>query len=453
MNITQENIDALNAGLKIELDRADYFEKVQNKLKDYQRKAQMPGFRPGKVPFGMIKKMYAGSVFLDEVNEIVYQSMNDFIRDNNLDILGSPLPNFEKTNIGDWETAEKIELYYDLGFAPEVKVELENLAAVKYYNIQVPEEYVDGTVENYRKRFGDSSNPETLEDGDVAHGTFEQCENGTPTEGGIQVKGLLSLNYLKDDNAKKELLGKKKGEHVLLNPHTAFTSPVEIAAVFKIKKEEVDALPSEFRYTIDEITRITPAELNEEFFKKVLGEDAEHTLEAFKQMIRDRMKNDYLYESDKKFMHDAVDALMGAVPMQLPDEFLKRWLVHSDKNGTLTPEQVEKDYPSYLRSLKWQLLESTLIRQHNISVTKEEMDQYAEGMVRTRLAYYGRTEVSDEEVKSMAEKFFSDPEEKRKNYDFLIENKLLRLFSEKIAKDEQDVTYEEFAKIVSEHHH
>ncbi|MFH0896356.1 MAG: trigger factor [Bacteroidota bacterium] len=453
MNITQEPIDELNAGLKIEVDRADYFEKVETKLKDYQRKSQMPGFRPGKVPYGMIKKMYAGSVFLDEINEIVYNSMNDYIRDNNLDILGSPLPNMEKTIMGDWETVEKMELYYDLGFAPAVTIELEKLTAIPYYNLIIPEENVDNAVETYRKRFGETTNPESIEEGDVAHGVFEETENGALKEGGLNVKTLLALNYIKDEKVQKEFIGKKKGESVVLNPHAALGSESEVAAIFKIKKEEVTTLPSEFKYTIEEISRVIPAELNEEFFKKVLGEEAEPTIESFKNVIRDRMKNDNLYESDKKFMHDSVDAIMDSVNVALPDDFLKRWLVYSDKEGVLTPEKVETDYPSYVRSLKWQLVESSLIKDNNITITPEEMDQYEEGIVRTRLAYYGRTDVPDEEVKSLAKKFFENPEEKRKNYDYLLENKLLRLFSEKITKDEKEISYDDFVKMVSEHHH
>ena len=448
MEITRENTGEMTATVKIAISPTEYIESVNKVLKDYQRKANIPGFRPGHVPFGMIKKMYGSSVFADEVNKLVSDKLNTYIQDEKLDILGQPLPNMELTPVFDWKEEKEISFFFDLGFTPKFDLSLDDSIAIDYHVIKVNEEMLEKYITDLRQRFGTMSNTEVAGAKDVLSGDFTELDaEGNFLGDGFTHNSWLMIDTIQDEEIMRSFIGVKPGDSIVFNPRKASGNATETATMLGITRDRAESLESDFRFTVNEITTTVPADLNEDFYNKVFPDAGIKDETDFREHLRAESENSFSGDSDHLFMHHAQDKLMEITPMQLPDAFLKRWLLESNE-GKLTEEVLAKDYDKYVASMKWQLIENRLIKDFDVEVRDEEIKDF----VRDRYLPGWRTMPLTDDLKnrldSLADSFLETRhDEVRRIIDGLYETRIAALIKSKVKLIEKEISYEDFEKL------
>ncbi len=448
MNITKENTGDLTAIIKIELKEEDYQEKVKTVLKDYQRKANIPGFRSGKVPFGMINKMYGKAVLAEEINKTISDSLNQFIIDEKLDILGYPLPNTEQTTTVDFDTQTEFEFFFDIGLSPEFEITLDDKIKVNYYTINADDEIVEKYLNDLRTRHGKTNNPEIAGETDILMGTIvELDENDQVVEEGLNQSTSVILNSIKLKTELKKFVGAKVGDTITFNPMKATKSSTEAAAILGISAEDAEKSTTNFNFTITAITHKELAELNEEFYKLVYPQVSIENEEQLKAQIKKDAESSFVAESDRQFMNNAVDKLVELAKIDLPDEFMKRWILENGQ-GKMTEEQIESQYDSYSKSLKWQLIEAKLIKEHDIKVSQEDVRDQIKGY------FSNMQETKDEETEKrmneIVDSIMQNQEETKRIYEQLYDNKLLSVFKSNIKQVNKTIGYEDFVKLATQ---
>jgi len=453
MEITRESTGELTATIKMVISPADHNESVTKILKDYQRKANVPGFRPGKVPFGMIKKLYGGAVFADEVNKLVSNKLQQYIEDENIDILGQPLPNTTLTPEYDWKEGNDIELFFDLGMNPSFDFVLDENIEIEYPVIKVDDSMIDKYVEDMRQRFGNMINPEVAGEKDVLFGEFVQLDaDGNDLENGISHSSKVAIDLISDPDVKKKLIGVKVGDAVVFNPLKATGNAVEASSMLGITKSEVEGIESDFRFTINEISTTSLAEMNEEFFDKVFPAAEIKTEDEFRNQIRNESEKAFVADSDHLFAHHMQEKLVASVNLELPDSFMKRWLVESNE-GKLTAEELERDYSKYAESMKWQLIENKIIQAAGIEVGDQEIKDYIKDMYIQGWRTMQLNEDLMERLDAMADTFFKDKSaEIRRINDFLYSQRVSAYVKSKVKLNEKEISYDEFIKLDAEKH-
>lgn len=449
MNINLENIDAVNATINLTIEKADYEKQVADVLKDYRQKANIPGFRPGKAPKGLIEKKFGTAVLVEEVNKLLSQSLTNYMVDEKLPILGEPLPNEEKTKDFDWTKDENFEFAFDIALAPEVKVSLDKRSKYKYYKIDVSDEMIQQQEDMATSQLGQNVPVDEAKDNSSVRGNFVQLDaEGNEVEGGIAPEGvLLAVDMVKDDEIKNSFVGCKKDDIVIFNPMKAFENKQEVGHMLNIKPEEAETLDSDFRYTVTEILQYEKAELNEELFKKLYGEETEvKTIEDFRARIKEEIANNLVHSSDHKFTLDTRDALVEKTNMELPEEFLKRWLTAINKE--LTQEQIDKDFPNFILDLKWQLIKDVVAKENDIKVTPEETVEFAKKMALAQYQQYGIHDVPEEQLESFANMMLEKQEEKERIYKKLAEDKVVAIVKEKVTLQEEAISQEKFNEMM-----
>ncbi|MGE5384000.1 MAG: trigger factor [Omnitrophica WOR_2 bacterium] len=448
MNIELQKTGDLTATLKIELSPSDYEEKVNKVLKDYQKRAQMPGFRPGKVPFSLTKKMYGQAATADEINKLLSDSLDSYIKDNNLQLLGNPLANTEKTDHVDFNEPGDMSFYFDLAMSPAFNVNLTPDLNVKFVNILASDTMATDYLADLRQRQGEMTAVETVEKNDVIKGDFvELNEDASIKEGGLKTSGIITMANLKDEETINSLVGLQKGAVIVINPSKITESNSDKATMLGVASEGLEDFDSSFNFTINDISRMIPADLNEEFFEKVFPGEEIKTEEQMLDRIRKEANQSFVVESERKFFNDAIEAIIEDAKIDLPDDFVKRWLVETNPDK-LTAEDVERDYEGYSRSLRWQLIESKIISEHNIGVGEEEVKDVFRG-------YFRRPglEEMDEETKmridSIADSFMKNKEDAGRIRNQLFEKKLIDLLKDKLQPKQENLSYEEFVKLAS----
>jgi trigger factor len=453
MEITRENTGDMTATVKLAISPAEYSENVNKVLKDYQRKANVSGFRPGHVPFGMIKKMYGSSVFADEVNKLISDALQNYITEEKLDILGQPMPNMELTPVFDWKEEKEISFFFDLGFSPKFDLTLDENIAIDYHIIKVDDELLAKYILDIRQRYGTMGTTELASDKDVLSGDFIELDpEGNILENGITHTSKLMIDTIKDAETRKSFIGAKPGDVRVFNPSKASGNASETATMLGITKERADTLESDFRFTINEISTMIPAELNEEFYNKVFPDAGITTETDFRERLRTESENSFAGDSDHLFMHHVQEKLMDIAPMQLPDAFLKRWLIESNE-GKISAEDLIRDYDKYASSMKWQLIENRLIKDFDVEVGDEEIKDY----VRDRYLPGWRTMPLTDDLKkrldSLADTFLETRhDEVRRIIDGLYEIRIATLIKSKVKLVEKEISYEDFVKLDAEKH-
>jgi trigger factor len=451
MNITQESTGNLTAMIRIELVPEDYANQVTNSLKEIQKKSALKGFRPGKVPFGLIKKMYEKDAVAEEVNKILSESLNKYIVDNKLEILGYPLPNIEKTKSVDFESDALFDFYFDIGLTPPFELDLTQITSAPYYEIKVEDKIIDSYLEDSRRRYGKFIEGEIVEDGDMIEGDITQIdEAGNPVPDWITKKVTLSMKQIKDESSRAAFLGKKTEENVRFNPMISSGSAVDTAAMLGIKKEEAENMHSDFNFIIKSIKRIEPAALDAELFKKVYPSDEIKEIDEFRKRIAVEAGGYYQAESENFFVHETIEKLHHEIQFDLPEEFIKRWLVDSEKD--LTIELVEKNINDYLHSLKQQLILSKITKNHEIRISDQEIKDYIKDYFIKQYAFAPENEEMTKYINSMIESVLKNNKEVNRIQDQLFDEKLKTLFKEKMKLEKKEITYENFVKLVSDHH-
>jgi trigger factor len=450
MNIVRKDLDQNNAVVTLRIEKADYAEKVDKTLRDYRKKANIPGFRPGMVPVGLVKKMYGKAVMAEEINKLVSENLFNYIRENNVNILGEPLPNETEQQPIDFDTQEEFEFVFDLGIAPEIEVDLSKKDKVKYYDITVSEEMIENQVKSYTGRYGKYIQEEVVEEKDMLKGELLEMANGKVNESGIKVQdATLTAAYMKDDAQKALFVGAKKGDVIIFNPAIAFESETEISSLLKISKDEAKTIDSDFQLKIESITRYHESEINQELFDKVYGEGVVSTVEEFRAKIKENIQENLVSDSEYKFGIDAQEMLVAKCnDVVFPDAFLKRWVLSSNEN--LTSETLEQDFPKMISDLKWHLLKDKIAKANNIKVEKEDVEDFAKKMAKAQFAQYGMIGMDDEIIANYAKDMIKKEDTLKNIIDRVAEQKVYAVVKEAVKLDNKEVSIEEFNKMFEE---
>lgn len=448
MNVSLTNVDSVNAILQITVAKADYQEKLDSALKTFRKKANVPGFRPGTVPMGMVKKMYGKSVLAEEINKLVGENLYNYIQENKLNVLGEPLPNEEKQQPIDFSVEGDYDFFFDLALAPEIKLSLSKKDKVTYYAIEVNEELVEKQIDSYKANYGKY---EKIEEGaketDLIRGTISELENGKVKEGGIFVEaGIVMPSYMKDEAEQAKFVGSKAGDVIVFNPGKAYAgNETEIASMLHIEKDAVEAIAAEFQFAITEITRYKEADLDQDLFNKVFGEGGVTTEADFRTKVKETISDQFAPDSDYKFLLDAKELLEKKVgDLQFPDAFLKRWLIASGEERTA--ESVENDYPKILADLRFHLIKEQIAKDADIKIESEDMKIIAMQAARAQFAQYGMMSLPDEMVENYANDMLKNKDNARNLLDRAMENKIIDVLKSKLGVEEKVITLDEFRK-------
>ena len=447
MNITKNQVDNLNATLKIELGKEDYAERVEKALKDYQKKVVVKGFRPGKTPMGLVKKMYGQSLLLDEINKLLGEALNNYIKDNDLHILGEPLPNETEQKPLNLED-EHFEFLYDIALSPEVNVKMSKREKLPYYRIKVDDEMVDKQVEAICKNNGSLVEVDVIEGGEYLKGKLiELDENGEAKEGGIRNEDAsMSLHYMKDEEAVKAFMGKNAGEEVKFNAAKAYPNKTDYAALLGVSKEEAEHAGENYCFIIKEIKRYVDAEVNEELFTKLYGKDVVKDVADFRARVKAELENQLKGHSEYRFTIDAKEKMVKKnEDVALPEAFLKRWIVAV--NEGMTPEEVEKDFEGYRGEFKWQLVKSAIVREYQVKVEEEDMKKEGRQIAAAQLQQYGLYGLTDEQLDGFAAKLLEDNKQRQHLYERAQEDKVFNVIRENMKLEEQEISMADFEKL------
>jgi trigger factor len=451
MNITRENTGDLTATVRIEILKEDYEDKVIKQLKDFQHKANVPGFRPGKIPIGLVRKMYGKAIVAEEVNKIIADSLAKYIQDENLEVLGNPLPNGEKNHDYTFDAEQDFEFYFDMGMAPEIAFNFAALPPVPRYLIEVDDKMLDGYIADMKKRFGNSVHPDVSGEEDLISGEIvETGSTGETIENGTKKNAYITIAQLKKEDTRKHLIGLRKDDHLTITPDF-FENVEEATKVLGVKEDVLSKEGITFAFTVSDIHHIDPAKLDVEFFEKVYPGKEITTEEQFREQVKRDASASFEGETDKLFYHHVTDALLKEIPITLPDLFLKRWLLEH-KESTLTPEEVETQYGSFTESMKWQLIENKLIREHDIQVKDEEIRNYIKNYFLTQIPINTEDPEADKRFDSLVDTVMKNTEQVQKINDELYTGKLLTVFRNNIPQEEKMVSYEEFINLASAKH-
>ena len=448
MNVSLKNIDATKGIMKLEIVKADYADKLERSLRNLRQKANIPGFRKGMVPIGMIKRMYGKNALLEEVNQLVSESLYNYIRENNINILGEPLPNETEQPKIDFDTQEDFEFCFDVAFAPEIKIELTKDDELPFYKVVIDDETLNKQIESYRLNFGSYDSVDDVDDKSLLKGTVAELENGAPKEGGILVESTtLMPMYVKNETEKAKFLDAKKNSVITFNPKNAFDgSEVEISSFLHIDKSAVQNVSDEFSFEIKEITRNKPAELNQEFFDKVFGKDTVKSVDEFEAKITSTILEQYEPQSNFKFLTDARNLLVTKVgKLEFADEVLKRWLLMSnDKN---TKESIEADYPHVIEDLTYQLIRAKLVKDNDIKIENKDIEAFAKQVAKAQFAQYGMLSVPEDALANYAQNLLKDKQTQQRIADRAVEDKLADWLKSQVSLNVKEVSAEEFNKL------
>ncbi len=445
MNVVEEKIDDLNAVLRITVEKDDYSEKVNSTLKKYRKEANIPGFRPGKVPASLIQKKFGKGVLADELNGVVNEALNDFIQKNNLNILGQPLPKNDEEVKGDFNNPTEFEFAYEIGLAPEFDIKLSKKNKFDYLKVAVDDKMLDKEVDNLARRYGKLVSADQASEKDMILGDFTEKDGAKIKEDGISNSSTISLEFIEDEKIKAKLIGKKVGDSLVLDPKTVSKDTKDLAAMLAIPEELAENLDSKFNFKITEIKNMVPAAIDQELFDKLFGEGIVKSEEELRGRIKTDLDNMFKGDSDKLFSQTITEQLIEKTKFELPTEFLKRWIFASNKEE-IPMEQIEADYDNYAASLKWQLIQNKITTDNNLKVEPQEAMDYTKSLLVNQYAQYGMPAPEDKDLEDQARNVLSNQEEANKIYDNLYGNKIMHFYKETVKVNEKEMAYEKFVE-------
>jgi trigger factor len=438
MNITKENIDTLNAVVKVEISADDYQNKVTEILNNYRKKADVPGFRKGQVPMGMVKKQYGKSVMIDEVNKLLQESLNKFLVEEKLDILGNPLPKMKDDF--SWET-EDYSFEFELGLAPVFEVNLDAKKKITQYNIVADDELIDKEVQNLQKRFGKLISKEAVEGGDTIVGVFVNEEKA------IDKKSTIDLDTVKGKANQKKFLGKKVGDSIALKSKGLFDDDHKLMGALGLSHDEIHGLDIPLTITIEEINVTELAELNQEFFDKIFGADKVKTLEELRSRIKEDSEAQFQSQADQQLLNAVTEYLVENTKFDLPAEFLKKWLAVAGENP-ISPEQAAIEFENSEKGLRYQLIEGKILKDNNLQINLDELKDFTKGFVKAQMAQYGQLNPEEKELDDIVQRVLSNEDEAKRLQEQLVSKKLLDFYKERITFKVKEVNYDKFVKEV-----
>ena len=440
MKIEQSELKNLTGVITLTIEPADYQEEVNKQLKEVRHKAQMPGFRPGMVPAGLVKKMYGKGILADVLNKKVGESLQKHIEDNKLQILGDPLPNEESPKI-DLDSEDTFTFTFDIAVAPEFDAKLNGKNKLTEYEIEVTDEMVNNQVNSYAARFGEYEQADEVAEGDIVKGLAKQADGEI-----VKENAILNPGYMKQKTQQKKFIGAKKGETVTFNPAKAFESEVEVSSLLGITKEQAQDLKSDFTFEIQEITRHKDAKIDSELFTKVYGENAPKDEDEFRAKVKAEIEANMAEDSKYKFGLDAKEAIMKKMEkLEFPVDFLKRWVLAT--NEKMTQEELDKDFDKMLEELKWHLAKDQLMKEYNVNVEKEDVEAYAKEVARMQFMQYGLMHVDDQYLTNYANEMLKQDNQLRGIVERVAENKIYEALKGVAKIEKKKISHADFGKL------
>ena len=438
MNITRENVDALNAVVKVDIAKEDYSAKVEKILTNYRKTANIPGFRKGQVPMGMVKKQYGKAVLVDEVNKLLQDALNKYLTEEKLDVLGQPLP--KPQDAINWD-AETLSFEFELGLAPEFEVNLNAKEAIIQYHITADDKMINEQVERIQKQYGKLISQSVVEKDSEITGVYKNEARD------IENKVTLTLDKFKGKATEKLFIGAKVSDNITLQTKGLYDDEHELMHALKLSHDDVHGLDIEVTFTISEINKRELADLDQDLFDKLFGKDAVKSATELKDKIKEDAEKQFAQQADQKFLNDVTEYLVENTKFDLPASFLQKWMQTAGEQP-LDSDQAKEEYEKSEKSLRYQLIEGKLITDNNIQVTMDDIRNHSRDMIKAQMAQFGQMNPSDKELDDIAARILSNQEEARRISEQLISQKLLTLYKEKANLKVKKLSYENFVKEV-----
>ncbi|MCQ2312941.1 MAG: trigger factor [Paludibacteraceae bacterium] len=442
MKIEQTEVKDLKAVITLTVEAADYQEKVDKELRQYRQKANIPGFRPGMVPLGLVKKMYGKAVLAEVLNNTVGEELGKYIEDKKLNILGDPLPNEELTPEMNLDEQTDFTFAFDIAVAPEFNAALDGKNKLTHYTITVTDEMVQNQVKSYAERFGQYIDAEEVKEGDVLKGLMTEQKEG----GIVKENAMLNPQYMQLKTEIKKFIGAKKGDIITFNPMKAYKSEVEVASMLDIKKEEAAELKSDFTFEIQGITRHEAAKIDGELFAKVYGENNVKDQADFEAKVRAEIEENMAEDSKYKFGLDAKEAILKKVgKVEFPEDFLRRWVLATNKE--MKQEDLDRDFPKMIDELRWHLAKDQLMKKYDIKVEKEDVEAYAKEVAKMQFMQYGLMHVDEQYLNNFAQEMLKKDDQLRGIVERVAENKIYEALKGVVKLEEKAISHEDFGKL------
>jgi trigger factor len=442
MQITQQNLDALNAEITVQIVPADYEPQVEKSLKDYRKKMQMPGFRPGHVPASVVKQRYGKAILAEEINKVLQDAIYKHIADNKLPVLGNPLPKADG-EIGDWENPSDFTFMYEIGLAPTIDVELNDKMKFERFVVDVDDKLIDKQVRDYGRRFGKMSNPEESGAEDLLDVRVQAVDkDGNVVEGGIDNNSTITIEDVTDKKVQKQLVGLKKDDSVVVNPMLLSGDHEAIARTLGVTHHDLHHFEGDVKLTVNNIHHVEMAEFNQELYDKLFPTGPVTSVDEMRAKVRENMQEVFAKDSNWMFKRSAASQLVETLNPALPDAFMKKWIAMSNEKP-LTEEQIDAEYPAYAHGLRWQLIESSIIEKNEIKVTVDEAVAHVKNQYAERFAQYGLP-VDDAQMETMAKELLAKREEAKNVYDVIFEDKVIEVVMSKCKVNDVKISFDEF---------
>jgi trigger factor len=438
MDITRENTDALNAVVKVDIIADDYQPKVDKILVDYRKKADIPGFRKGHVPMGMIKKQYGKSVMIDEVNKLLQDSLNKYLTEEKIEILGNPIPKSQENFT--WDT-KNFSFEFELGLVPQFEVNLTSKKKITQYVINADDSLINKEVENLQSRYGKMSAVDIINENTNVTGTFVNEEKE------IENKSTINLSDIKGKTNLKKFVGSKVGDVIELKTKSLFSDDSKLMGALGLSNEEIEGLNIKVLFTIEETTEIELADLDQELFDKLFTDGSVKSVTELRNKIKEDAEKQFLQQADQQLLNSVTEFLIDNTSFDLPSEFLQKWLATAGEKQ-LTPEEAAEEYNKSEKGLRYQLIQEKILKENDIKLDYEELKEYAKGFIRTQMAQFGNMNPEDAELDDIANRILGNQEEAKKLQDQLMSQKLMTFYKEKMTFKTKKVTYEGFIKEV-----
>ncbi|MFD1017407.1 trigger factor [Winogradskyella rapida] len=436
MNITRENIDALNAVVKVDIAKEDYSDKVEKILTDYRKSANIPGFRKGHVPMGMVKKQYGKAVLVDEVNKLLQDALGKYLVEEKLDVLGNPLPKAQDDL--NWD-AEAFTFEFELGLAPEFEVELKSKEPITHYNIVADDKMIEDQIAHIQKQYGKIVSQEEVTETSEVTGTF------TNEEKEIDNTVTLTLDKLKGKTNPKKFIGAKVGDVITLKTKGLFNDDHDLMTFLKVPHDDAHGLEIEVNFTITEINERELADLDQELFDKLFGEGKVTSVTELKDKIKEDSEKQFKQQGDQKLLNDVTESLVENTKFDLPSAFLQKWMQTAGEE-VMTEEQAKEEYEKSEKSMRYQLIEGKLIQKHDLQVQFEELKSFAMEMIKGQMAQFGQMNPSDKELEDIAARILGNQDEVKRISEQLMSQKLLNLYKAEANTETKEITYDDFVK-------
>ena len=448
MQISQESIDALRAHVSVTLEKGDYEGRVEGSLKSYKKQAQMPGFRKGKIPMGLIRKQYGKSVLADELNKLLSEALQKHVSDNKLDLLGNPIPSETLEDIGDWENPDAFTFHYEIGLAPEIKLDLKK-AKFTRHTIPVDKKAIDSRITDMQRQHGKINDVEVAGEKDMLLGTFIQLDDkGEILDGGIENRSSISIEFVEDKKTQKKLIGSKLNDFLVLDPAKVSKGHDDLGRMLGITHDQVQDLKGKFKFGVEEIKSLEEHEVNQQLFDKIYPQGEVKNLKDFKRKIEKDLEDYFDRDAEWVFRRRFVVDLVEYMKIELPDAFLKRWIILTNENP-VTPEQLDSEFAGYTDTLRWQLVQKEVMANQDIKVTADELEVEATKFIGAQYAQYGMP-MDEETMSNVVKNMLAQEDERRRIADVIIERKVVDYLKTLVSIKDKSISYEKFTELAAE---